>query len=74
MCFLMFLIQIEADTGFVTIYDGGSDKAEMIVELNDVMNGSKISTPRNQLFLTLHTPGRNTSIRINAAIIKSEYW
>ena len=60
------------ETGFLTIYDGGSEQAEMIGNLNEAINDTKISTPRNQIFLVLHTNGNNASIRLNATVIKSK--
>ena len=64
---------MEADTGYLTIYDGGSEKADIIASLNGAMNDTKISTPRNQMFVVLHTNGiNNMSIRFNAIVIKSK--
>ena len=63
---------MKPDTGFLTIYDGGSEHAEVIGNLNGAMNGTKISTPRNQIFVVLHTNGNNASIRLNATLIKSK--
>ena len=55
------------------IYDGGSEQAEIINTLNGAMNDSKISTPRNQIFVVLHTNGqKNSSIRLNATVIESK--
>ena len=57
------------------IYDGGSEKAEMIANLNGTMNDTKISTPKNQIFVVLHTNGKNkASIRLNATVIKSKWF
>ena len=54
------------------MYDGGSEQAEMISNLNGAMNGTKISIPRNQIFIVLNTNGNNpANIRLNAAIIES---
>ena len=63
---------MEADTSFLTIYDGGSEQAEMIANLNGAMNGTKISTPRNQIFVVFHTNANNGSIRLHAAVIESK--
>ena len=54
------------------IYDGGSEQAEVIGNLNGAMNGTKISTPRNQIFVVLHTNGKNAKIQLNATVIKSK--
>ena len=54
------------------IYDGGSEQAEMIGNLNGAMNGTKISIPRNQIFIVFHTNGNNTKIRVNATVVKSK--
>ena len=61
---------MEADTNFLTIYDGGSEQAEMIANLSTTINGIKISTPRNQMFAMLYTNGQNPTIKLNAAVIK----
>ena len=61
---------MEADTSFLTIYDGGSEQAEMIANLSTTINGTKISTPRNQMFAILYTNGQNATIKLNAAVIK----
>ena len=65
---------MEADAGYLKIYDGGSHQAEIIGNLNGAMNDTKISTPRNQIFVVLDTNGKNNgSIRLNATVIKSKY-
>ena len=67
-------IQIEADAGYLTIYDGGSEHAEIIGNLNGAMNDTKMSTPRNQIFVVLDTNGKNNaSMRLNTTVIKSKY-
>ena len=64
---------MEVDTGHLTIYDGGSEQSEIIGNLNEAMNETKISTPRNQIFVVLDTIGKiNASIRLNATVIKSK--
>ena len=64
---------MEANTNFLTIYEGGSEQAEIIRTLNTAMNNTKISTPRNQIFLVLNTNGTNPAdIRLNASIIESK--
>ena len=63
---------METDASFLTIYDGGSEQAEIIKTLNTAMNNTKISTPRNQIFVVFNTKGNNlANIRLNAAIIES---
>ena len=52
------------------IYDGGSEQAEMIGNLNEAINDTKISTPRNQIFIALYTNSKNSSIQLNATIIQ----
>ena len=54
------------------IYDGGSEQAEMIRNLNGEINDTKISTPRNQVFVVLQTNGKNASILLNATVSKSK--
>ena len=63
---------MEVDTGFLMIYDGGSEQAEIIGNLNGEIIDTKISSPRNQVFVVLHTNGKNASIRLNATVIKSK--
>ena len=63
---------MEADISFLTIFNGGSEQAEMIAELTGAKNPTKISTPRSQIFIGLHSNGKNASIRLNAAIIESK--
>ena len=71
---LDFQIQIEGDTNFLTIYDGGSDQAVILSKLNGTMNDSKISTSRNQVFAVLNINGISpASLRLYAVIIKSKY-
>ena len=59
---------METDNSLLIIYDGGSEQAEMIANLNNA-NSTKISTPRNQIFIVLDING---NIRLNAAIIESK--
>ena len=64
---------MEVDAGYFMIYDGGSEHAEIIGNLNGAMNNTKITTPRNQIFVVLDTNGKNNaSIRLNAIVIKSK--
>ena len=64
---------MEADTSLLRIYDGGSEQAEIIKTLNTAINNTKISTPRNQLFVVFNTNGNNAAnIRLNVAIIESK--
>ena len=61
------------DAGYLKIYDGGSEHAEIIGNLNEAINGNKISTPRNQIFVVLDTNGNNNArVQLNATIIKSK--
>ena len=63
---------MEANAGYFTIYDGGSENAGIIGNLKE-SNDTKISTPRNQIFVVLHTNGNNNaSIRLNATVIESK--
>ena len=64
---------MEADNSHFLIYDGGSEEAEMIANHTEVMNGTKISTPRNQIFVVLQTNGKEYNIRVNAKVIKRKY-
>ena len=64
---------MEVDTGFLMIYDGGSEQAEIIGNLNGEIIDTKISSPRNQVFVVLHTNGqKNASIRLNATVSQSK--
>ena len=63
---------MEAENGSLLIYDGGSEKAEMIANINATMNGTKISTSRNQIFVLLNTDGNNGIIRLNSEVIESK--
>ena len=48
---------METNIGSLMIFDGGSEEAEMIGNLTRVINGTKISTPRNQIYVVLNTNG-----------------
>ena len=63
---------MQADAGFLKIYDGGSEKAELIANLNGATNGTKISTSRNQIFVLLHTDENNMFIRLHAVAFESK--
>ena len=63
---------MEAEIGSFLIYDGGSEKAEMIANINVTMYGTKISTSRNQIFVLLHTDENNIFIRLHAVVIESK--
>ena len=63
---------MQADAGFLMMYDGGSEKAELIANLNGATNGTKISTSRNQIFVLLHTDENNIFIRLHAVVIESK--
>ena len=64
---------MEVDDGYFMIYDGGNEYAEIIGNLNGAMNNTKISTPRNQIFVVLDKNRKNnSSIRLNATVFKSK--
>ena len=68
---VFFEIQINVDAGYLKIYDGGSEHADIIGNLNGAINDTKISTPRNQIFVVLHRNGNNNAnIRLNATVIE----
>ena len=61
---------MENDNSSLIIYDGGSEQAEMIANLNSAMNGTKISTPRNQIFAVIYTNGQTSEMKLNARIVE----
>ena len=61
---------MEVDAGYFILYDGGSEHGEIIGNLNGAMNNTKITTPRNQIFVVLDT--NNTSITLNVTVIESK--
>ena len=64
---------MEDDASFLTIYEGGSEQAEIMETLNTTINNTRISTPRNQIFVVFNTIGNNpATIRLNATIIESK--
>ena len=64
---------MEDDTSFLTIHEGGGEQAEIIDTLNTTMNNTRISTPRNQIFVVFNTIGNNpANIKLNAKIIESK--
>ena len=64
---------MNVDAGYLKIYDGGSEHAEIISNLIEAMNDTKISSQRNQIFVVLHTNGKNNaSVRLNATVLKSK--
>ena len=63
---------MEVNAGYFTIYDGGSENAGIIGNLKE-SNDTKISTPRNQIFVVLNTNGNDSlKIRLNAGIIEGK--
>ena len=63
---------MNVNAGYLRMYDGGSEHAEIIGNITEAINGTKISTPRNQIFVVLDTSGNDGSIRFNAAVIDSK--
>ena len=64
---------METNTGYLTIYDGGSEDADIVDNLNRTIFNTKISNSRNQIFVVFYTNGKNNaSIRFNARVIKSK--
>ena len=60
---------MEGDAIFLNIYDGGSEQAEIIKALHTTTNDTKISTPRNQIYIVLNTNG---NMRLNVEILESK--
>ena len=64
---------MKVDAGYFMIYDGGSEHAEIIGNLNGAMNKTKITTPRNQIFVVLDTNEKNnSSLRLYATVLRSK--
>ena len=64
---------MSVDAGYLKIYDGGSEHAEIIGNLNEAINDTKISTPRSQIFVVLDTNEENNPrVRLNATVLKSK--
>ena len=64
---------MKVDAGYFMIYDGGSEHAEIIGNLNGAMNNTKITTPRNQIFVILDTNEKNnSSLRLYATVLRSK--
>ena len=64
---------MEANAGYFTVYDGGSEHADIIGSFNKTMNDTKISTLRNQIFVVLDTNGKNiSSVRFYATVLRSK--
>ena len=57
------------DASFLTIYEGGSEQAEIIKTLHATTYDTKISTPRNQIYIVLNTNG---NMRLNVEILESK--
>ena len=67
------MLQIEfGHNSFLKIFDGGSEHADLIASINKAIDGTKISSPRNQIFVVLDTSGNDGSLRFNAAVIDSK--
>ena len=60
---------MENDNSLLIIYDGGSEQAEIIANLNNA-NSTKISTPRNQIFAVIYTNGQTSEMKFNARIVE----
>ena len=64
---------MESDVIFLNIYEGGSEQAEIIKTFKTAMNDTKISTPRNQIYITFNTNGNDpANIRLYVEIIESK--
>ena len=63
---------MEADTNFLTIYNGGSEQAENITMLTRSMNETQISTPSNQLFVVLNSKEKSLNVKFNATVLESK--
>ena len=48
---------MEDNASFLTIHEGGGEQAEIIETLNTTMSNTRISTPRNQIFVVFNTIG-----------------
>ena len=64
---------MEDDASFLTIYEGGSEQAEIMETLNTTINNTRISTPKNQIFVVFNTIGNDpATIRLNATLIEGK--
>ena len=66
-------IQLEKDGDFLYVYEGGSDKGKMIANMTGKLNNTKISIPRNQMYIEFHTNGDIARKGFHAKIVESMY-
>ena len=69
-----FLLQLEDIKDHLSIHNGGSDNSEMVANLTGQMNDTKISIPRNQMFLVFKTNHEIVSKGFHALIMESKYF
>ena len=67
-----YIFQLENDKDYLTIYDGGSDQAELIANLTGKMNETKISIFGNQMFVVFHANEAIGKTGFHAIIFESK--
>ena len=67
---ITYFIQLEEDKDFLCIYEGGSEKGEMIVNMTGKKSNTQISIPTFQLFVIFHTDEKIEASGFNAKILE----
>ena len=63
-----FLKKLEDGFDYLKIYNGGSDYSNQIAELTGTYNRTKVSVPRNQMFIVFDTNNSTTKKGFKAFI------
>ena len=56
---------------YIKIYDGGSNHSDLIKSMTGDHSYTKVSSPRNQIFIEFDTTSIGTKIGFNASILEN---
>ena len=68
---ILFLIQLEQDKDYLSVYEGGSSNGKMLANMTGKKTDIEISTPRNQMFVVFNTNGNVVKKGFQAKILES---
>ena len=69
---LLFILQLENENDFLSVYEGGSDQAKLIAHMTGIMNDARISIPGNQMFVVFDTNADIVKKGFSASIIQGK--
>ena len=68
---IFFKKQLESGYDYLKVYDGGSNYSDLIENMTGSYRNTKVSSPRNQMFIEFQTTSTVAKRGFNASILEN---